>query len=170
MKYNPYSQLGHGEFLRYLAKNDYMIDGHYLAEGVRLHGVADSLESLDTRFIELWERYKHLAKIANELTIEKNARKLILTDSETVVESLNQDTEPNAALKAAAEKYKHGGQEMNEHIIRRLQQQPECSTIANFMQDEINRLTKERDEALKKLSQYSMDKLAQLDEELGLND
>jgi len=58
--------------------------------------------------------------------------------------------------------------EINESIIRRLQQQPECSTIANFMQDEINRLTKERDEALKKLSQYSMDKLAQLDEELGL--
>ena len=58
--------------------------------------------------------------------------------------------------------------EMNKSIIRRLQQQPECSTIANFIQDEINRLTKERHEALKKLSQYSMDKLAQLDEELGL--
>ena len=33
-----------------------------------------------------------------------------------------------------------------EHIISRLQQQPECSTIVNIMQDEINRLTEERDD------------------------
>jgi len=163
MKDNPYNELGHGEFLRYLAQNDYMIDGHYLAEGVRLHGVADSFESLDTRFIELWERYKHLAKIANELTIEKNAQKLILTDSETVVESLNQDAESNAALKAAAEKYKAERDE----ALQKVQAMrdgfegccPCCEPVGVRNQ-----------ELQKKLSQYTMDKLAQLDEELGLND
>jgi hypothetical protein len=74
MKDNPYKELKDAAFLRYLAQNDYNIDGGYLPEGVRLFAAADRIESLEIRFDELWERYKKLAQIADELAKQVNAK------------------------------------------------------------------------------------------------
>lgn len=63
---NPYNELKAESFLDYLAQNEYMVDGGYLPEGVRLLGVRDELASLRIRFDELLAEYKKLAEIANE--------------------------------------------------------------------------------------------------------
>jgi hypothetical protein len=47
MTNNPYNELPHPVFLRYVAQNDYMIDGYYLPEGVRLNAVADAIEHIE---------------------------------------------------------------------------------------------------------------------------
>jgi putative NIF3 family GTP cyclohydrolase 1 type 2 len=44
MPENPYNELSDDTFLIYIAQNDYMIDGHYLPEGVRLNAVADTIK------------------------------------------------------------------------------------------------------------------------------
>ena len=44
MPENPYNELSDDTFLIYIAQNDYMIDGHYLPEGVRLNAVADAIK------------------------------------------------------------------------------------------------------------------------------
>ena len=67
---NPFNDMSDAEFLRYLAQNDYDIDGGYLPEGVRLFGVRDNLESLQIRYDELWEQHKRLAQTHNELQEE----------------------------------------------------------------------------------------------------
>jgi Ni,Fe-hydrogenase III large subunit len=67
MKDNPYNELSDSEFLRYLAQNDYNIDGGYLPEGVRLFAAADNIKSLEIRYDELWQQYKRLAQMADEL-------------------------------------------------------------------------------------------------------
>lgn len=65
-KTNPYNELKAESFLDYLAQNEYMVDGGYLPEGVRLLAVRDELASLRIRFDELYAEYKKLAEIANE--------------------------------------------------------------------------------------------------------
>jgi len=47
MTNNPYNELPHPVFLRYVAQNDYMIDGYYLPEGARLNAVADAIEHIE---------------------------------------------------------------------------------------------------------------------------
>ncbi len=44
MPENPYNELSDDTFLIYIAQNDYMIDGYYLPEGVRLNAVADAIK------------------------------------------------------------------------------------------------------------------------------
>jgi hypothetical protein len=44
MPENPYNELSDDIFLIYIAQNDYMIDGYYLPEGVRLNAVADAIK------------------------------------------------------------------------------------------------------------------------------
>ena len=63
---NPYNELTHPVFLRYVAQNDYMIDGNYLPEGVRLNAAADELESLQIRYDELWKEHQRLAQVCKE--------------------------------------------------------------------------------------------------------
>jgi len=48
MTNNPYNELPHPVFLRYVAHNDYMIDGYYLPEGVRLNAAANAIERTET--------------------------------------------------------------------------------------------------------------------------
>lgn len=66
MDTNPYNELKDSEFLKYLAQNDYNIDGGLLPEGVRLCAAADNIASLEIRYDELWEQHKRLAQIADE--------------------------------------------------------------------------------------------------------
>ena len=66
MTNNPYNELPHPVFLRYVAQNDYMIDGYYLPEGVRLNAAADELESLQIRYDELWKAHQRLAQTCKE--------------------------------------------------------------------------------------------------------
>lgn len=46
MKNNPYNALPDPAFLRYVAQNDYMVDGGFLPEGQRLNDIADRLDAL----------------------------------------------------------------------------------------------------------------------------
>jgi hypothetical protein len=48
MKNNPFNELTDPVFLRYVAQNDYMIDGYYLPEGVRLNAAANAIERTET--------------------------------------------------------------------------------------------------------------------------
>ena len=48
MKNNPYKTLQDPVFLRYVAQNDYMVDGGFLPEGQRLNDIADRLDALAT--------------------------------------------------------------------------------------------------------------------------
>ena len=48
MKNNPYKTLRDPVFLRYVAQNDYMVDGGFLPEGQRLNDIADRLDALVT--------------------------------------------------------------------------------------------------------------------------
>jgi putative NIF3 family GTP cyclohydrolase 1 type 2 len=48
MPENPYNELSDDTFLIYVAQNDYMIDGYYLPEGVRLNAVADAIKRTET--------------------------------------------------------------------------------------------------------------------------
>ena len=50
---NPYTELGDAEFLRYLAQNDYNIDGKYLPEGVNLFAVADRIDAAKVHYTDL---------------------------------------------------------------------------------------------------------------------
>jgi hypothetical protein len=62
---NPFNDIPDDEFLRYLAQNDYNINGGYLPEGVRLFAVADHIKSLEIRYDELWQKYKKLTQMAD---------------------------------------------------------------------------------------------------------
>ena len=53
MSENPYTELDDAGFLRYLAQNDYNIDGKYLPEGVNLFAVADRLEAAKSHYADL---------------------------------------------------------------------------------------------------------------------
>ena len=66
MNSNPYNELKDSEFLKYLAQNDYNIDGGLLPEGVRLCATADNIDALQTHYDELWDRFKRLSQIADE--------------------------------------------------------------------------------------------------------
>ncbi len=66
MSDNPYNEMTDEAFLDYLAQNDYTIDGKYLSDGMRLCAIADEIGSLQTRYDELWDRFKRLAQIADE--------------------------------------------------------------------------------------------------------
>ena len=48
MKNNLYKTLRDPVFLRYVAQNDYMVDGGFLPEGQRLNDIADRLDALVT--------------------------------------------------------------------------------------------------------------------------
>ena len=52
MSENPYSELDDASFLRYIAQNDYMIDGNFLPEGVNLNIVADHIERTHKLLVE----------------------------------------------------------------------------------------------------------------------
>lgn len=57
MSENPYTELSDAEFLRYLAQNDYNIDGKYLPEGVNLFAVADRIDAAKTHYTDLAAAY-----------------------------------------------------------------------------------------------------------------
>jgi hypothetical protein len=78
---NPFNELSDSEFLRYLAQNDYNIDGGYLPEGVRLFAAADNIKSLEIRYDELWQRYKRLAQMSDELAEQVNAKPVPALDT-----------------------------------------------------------------------------------------
>ena len=52
MSENPYSELDDASFLRYIAQNDYMIDGNFLPEGINLNNVADRIERTHKLLVE----------------------------------------------------------------------------------------------------------------------
>jgi hypothetical protein len=72
-------------WLRSVLHNDRSVELHCQEAANLICELRDHNESLTIRFNELWERYKMLARIANELQREKDKSFLIATDSKTVV-------------------------------------------------------------------------------------
>jgi len=77
MNDNPYNELPHPVFLRYVAQNDYMIDGYYLPEGARLNAVADAIEHIEALLREQTQKAIEAAFALREAKRERDeARRL----------------------------------------------------------------------------------------------
>jgi hypothetical protein len=72
MKNNPYNELTDSVFLRYVAQNDYMIDGYYLPEGVRLNAAADAIERTETLLREQTQKAIEAAFALREAKRERD--------------------------------------------------------------------------------------------------
>jgi hypothetical protein len=72
MTNNPYNELPHPVFLRYVAQNDYMIDGYYLPEGVRLNAVADAIEHIEALLREQTQKAIEAAFALREAKRERD--------------------------------------------------------------------------------------------------
>jgi hypothetical protein len=72
MKNNPFNELTDPVFLRYVAQNDYMIDGYYLPEGVRLNAAADAIERTETLLREQTQKAIEAAFALREAKRERD--------------------------------------------------------------------------------------------------
>ena len=72
MKNNPYNELTDSVFLRYVAQNDYMIDGYYLSEGVRLNAAANAIERTETLLREQTQKAIEAAFALREAKRERD--------------------------------------------------------------------------------------------------
>jgi hypothetical protein len=72
MKNNPFNELTDPVFLRYVAQNDYMIDGYYLPEGVRLNAAADAIERTETLLPEQTQKAIEAAFALREAKRERD--------------------------------------------------------------------------------------------------
>ena len=72
MKNNPYNELTDSVFLRYVAQNDYMIDGYYLPEGARLNAVADAIEHTEALLREQTQKAIEAAFALREAKRERD--------------------------------------------------------------------------------------------------
>jgi hypothetical protein len=109
MSENPYTELSDAEFLRYLAQNEYNIDGKYLPEGVNLFAVADRIDAAKTHYADLAAAFDAVkadyARIRGML--EAYERPVFVFDNgEPIQIEYLEDAEPN--LDSAAERYKNG--------------------------------------------------------------
>jgi len=72
MKNNPFNELTDPVFLRYVAQNDYMIDGYYLPEGVRLNAAANAIERTETLLPEQTQKAIEAAFALREAKRERD--------------------------------------------------------------------------------------------------
>ena len=72
MKNNPFNELTDPVFLQYVAQNDYMIDGYYLPEGVRLNAAADAIERTETLLREQTQKTIEAAFALREAKRERD--------------------------------------------------------------------------------------------------
>ena len=72
MPENPYNELTDSVFLRYVAQNDYMIDGYYLPEGVRLNAAANAIERTETLLREQTQKAIEAAFALREAKRERD--------------------------------------------------------------------------------------------------
>ena len=72
MKNNPFNELTDPVFLRYVAQNDYMIDGYYLPEGARLNAAADAIERTETLLREQTQKAIEAAFALREAKRERD--------------------------------------------------------------------------------------------------
>ena len=72
MNNNPYNELTDSVFLRYVAQNDYMIDGYYLTEGVRLNAAANAIERTETLLREQTQKAIEAAFALREAKRERD--------------------------------------------------------------------------------------------------
>jgi putative NIF3 family GTP cyclohydrolase 1 type 2 len=72
MPENPYNELSDDIFLIYIAQNDYMIDGHYLPEGVRLNAVADAIKRTEALLREQTQKAIEAAFALREAKRERD--------------------------------------------------------------------------------------------------
>jgi hypothetical protein len=72
MPENPYNELSDYAFLIYIAQNDYMIDGHYLPEGVRLNAVADAIKRTEALLREQTQKAIEAAFALREAKRERD--------------------------------------------------------------------------------------------------
>ena len=104
---NPYTELDDAGFLRYLAQNDYNIDGKYLPEGVNLFAVADRLEAAKSHYADLAAAFDAVkADYARvRAMMEAYERPVFVFDNgEPIQIEYLEDADPN--LDSAAERYK----------------------------------------------------------------
>ena len=72
MKNNPFNELTDPVFLQYVAQNDYMIDGYYLPEGVRLNAAANAIERTETLLREQTQKAIEAAFALREAKRERD--------------------------------------------------------------------------------------------------
>ena len=84
MKNNPYNALPDPAFLRYVAQNDYMVNGGFLPEGQRLNDIADRLDAL--AIVEDMED-----KVMEEIHRESEDLRRRITELEAQVDEYIQD-------------------------------------------------------------------------------
>jgi hypothetical protein len=72
MKNNPFNELTDPVFLRYVAQNDYMIDGYYLSEGVRLNAAANAIERTEALLREQTQKAIEAAFALREAKRERD--------------------------------------------------------------------------------------------------
>jgi hypothetical protein len=104
---NPYTELDDAGFLRYLAQNDYNIDGKYLPEGVNLFAVADRLEAAKSHYADLAAAFDAVKADCARVRamMEAYERPVFVFDNgEPIQVEYLEDTEPN--MDSAAERYK----------------------------------------------------------------
>jgi DNA repair exonuclease SbcCD ATPase subunit len=159
MPENPYTEFGDAEFLRYLAQNDYNIDGKYLPEGVNLFAVADRLEAAKIHYTDLSAAF-NAVKADYDRLIER------LQDAEARIKRMREGFE---GCCPACEPVGVKNQEL-ETKLKAYESDRPVFVFGNGEPPQIVFLEEEMKSAAEryKNGQDAMKRLAELDEELGL--
>jgi len=159
MSENPYTEFGDAEFLRYLAQNDYNIDGKYLPEGVNLFAVADRIDAAKTH-------YSDLAAAFNAVKADYDRLRERLQEAEDRIKRMREGFE---GCCTACEPVGVKNQEL-ETKLKAYEGDRPVFVFGNGEPLQIILLEEETKSAAEryKNGQDAMKRLAELDEELGL--
>ena len=169
MSENPYTELGDAEFLRYLAQNDYTIDGKYLPEGVNLFAVADRIDAAKIHHTDLAAAF-NAVKADYDRLIER------LQEAEDRIKRMREGFEGccpacepvgamNQELQAKLEAYER--ERAHERPVFVFDNGEPIQV--EYLEDSTSNLAVDSPAERYKNGQDAMKRLAELDEELGLS-